>query len=70
MRPGGALLIGTFPEDGPESCSGLPVARYGAVALAAMFAPGFAPVDERRHEHRTPRGVVQAFTWVSLRRDT
>ena len=70
MRPGGALLIGTFPEDGPESCSGLPVARYGAVALAAIFAPGFAPVDERRHEPRTPRGVVQAFTWVSLRRDT
>ncbi len=68
VRPGGGLVIGTFAEDGPVSCSGLPVARYDAGALAALFAPGFAPIATRRHEHRTPDGALQAFTWVSLRR--
>jgi rhodanese-related sulfurtransferase/2-polyprenyl-3-methyl-5-hydroxy-6-metoxy-1,4-benzoquinol methylase len=68
VRPGGHLVVGTFAEDGPERCSGLPVARYDARSLAAEFGDAFAPVEERRDEHRTPRGTIQPFTWVGLRR--
>lgn len=27
LRPGGSLILATFAPDGPEKCSGLPVAR-------------------------------------------
>ena len=30
LRDGGKAVIGTFAPDGPEKCSGLPVARYDA----------------------------------------
>jgi len=66
--PGGLLVVGTFAEDGPESCSGLPAARYDAASLARVFAPDFVSVLAEREVHRTPGGAEQPFTWVVLRR--
>jgi SAM-dependent methyltransferase len=68
LRPGGLLVVGTFAEDGPDSCSGLPVVRYDADALVAELGDGFTRVDARRAEHHTPWDSVQPFTWVVLRR--
>ena len=68
LRPGGHVVVGTFAEDGPARCSGLPVARYDAEALAGVFGPGFATVARSRDEHSTPSGARQAFTWLALRR--
>ena len=68
LRVGGHLVIGTFAEDGPTTCSGLPVARYDVQGLATALGPEFAIVGSRRDEHRTPDGRVQAFTWVTLQR--
>jgi trans-aconitate methyltransferase len=68
LRPGGAVVLGTFAEDGPTHCSGLAVARYGAGPLAALFAPDFALEASEREVHHTPAGAVQPFTWVVLRR--
>jgi hypothetical protein len=42
LRPGGQAVVGTFAEDGPASCSGLPVARYDTQALTDAFGAGFA----------------------------
>ena len=61
-------MIATFAPDAPDHCSGLPVVRYDAAGLAALLAPSFELVHERREEHRTPRGIIQPFTWVALRR--
>ena len=69
LRPGGLLVIGTFAPDGPESCSGLPVARYDADGLAAELGEDFMVLDCRRAEHHTPWDSVQPFTWAVLRRD-
>lgn len=69
VRPGGLLVVGTFAEDGPEQCSGLPVERYDAASLAAELGEGFTLVETRRAEHHTPWDSVQPFTWVVLRRD-
>jgi SAM-dependent methyltransferase len=68
VRHGGALVVAGFAEDGPTHCSGLPVSRHSATDLAASFAPAFTPVTHERELHVTPTGVVQPFTWVTLRR--
>ncbi|MBA8884246.1 class I SAM-dependent methyltransferase [Dokdonella fugitiva] len=68
VRPGGHAIIATFAPDGPERCSGLPVRRYDAAALAADFTPAFSLVAAERDLHRTPAGGEQAFTYVLLRR--
>jgi SAM-dependent methyltransferase len=68
IRSGGTLVLGTFAEDGPTSCSGLPVCRYSADDLADTFAPSFAMVGHEREEHLTPSGTTQSFTWVALQR--
>ena len=68
LRPGGHLLLATFSVDGPEKCSGLPVCRYGADALAAKFAEGFTRIADRRELHHTPFGTDQSFTYLLLQR--
>lgn len=68
IRPGGALVLGTFALDGPVRCSGLPVAHYSAELLAAEFGDDFELARSVRDVHRTPSGAEQPFTFVVLRR--
>lgn len=67
LRRGGHAIIGTFAADGPEKCSGLPVARHDAGSLRALLGADFALVDSRRHEHRTPWGATQRFQFGTFR---
>lgn len=67
VAPGGSVVIGTFAPDGPEACSGLPVARYDAEGIAALLGPRFVLVGERRAVHVTPWGAEQRFSWAALR---
>lgn len=66
LEPGGAFVIGTFAEDGPTHCSGLPVRRHRADDLAHLLADA-AIIDQRRQIHRTPAGVDQPFNWIAGR---
>jgi SAM-dependent methyltransferase len=68
LRPGGHLLVATFAADGPERCSGLPVQRYDADTLAAMFAPQCERMADTREQHPTPFGTTQSFQYLLLRR--
>jgi trans-aconitate methyltransferase len=68
LRPHGALILGTFAEDGPERCSGLPVHGWSAEALAAEFGDEFRLIESVREDHRTPGGAVQPFTWARFER--
>jgi hypothetical protein len=61
LEPGGRAVIDTFAPDGPENCSGLPVARHDAESLQAVLGRGFRLVSARRHEHTTAWGAVQRF---------
>jgi cysteine desulfurase len=61
LRMGGHAIIGTFATDGPDRCSGLPVARYEPETLAAELGPEFRLVESVREEHVTPSGNVQRF---------
>jgi ubiquinone/menaquinone biosynthesis C-methylase UbiE len=69
LRPGGVVLVGTFADDGPVQCSGLPVCRCDATSLHGAFGPGFRLVDHQRQAHQTPWGSAQPFTWCLCRLD-
>ena len=67
LKPGGHAIIATFALDGPQTCSGLPIERYGAAALAKALGEGFALVETRQHAHATPWGAVQNFQFSVFR---
>ena len=68
LRKGGTLILGTFADDGPERCSGLPVHRWSADALARELGPEFRLIESLREDHRTPGGAVQPFIWARFER--
>lgn len=63
LKPHGTAIIATFAPDGPEKCSGLPVARYSPEALAAELGGAFQLIEARRHFHVTPSHATQAFQY-------
>src|SRR5437762_5598485 len=69
VRPGGYVLIATFAEDGPKTCSGLPVVRYSAESLYSEFGPAFRIVNSEHEDHHTPAGREQSFLYCLCRRD-
>jgi 2-polyprenyl-3-methyl-5-hydroxy-6-metoxy-1,4-benzoquinol methylase len=68
LKLGGSAIIGTFAPDGPERCSGLPVARHDSASLARVLGPGFELAATRRHDHKTPGGAVQRFQFSAFRK--
>lgn len=67
VRPDGLVLVATFAEDGPLTCSGLEVVRYAPETLHHEFGAEFSVVASQREEHRTPWGAVQWFTYCLCR---
>ncbi len=67
VPPGGHAIVATFAPHGPETCSGLPVRRYGADELASSLGAEWHVVEHTREEHETPWGARQAFTYVLVR---
>lgn len=63
VNPGGHVIVATFSPDGPEQCSGLPVARYSHAQLHGEFGPAFELVERASEEHKTPWGSVQHFIY-------
>lgn len=72
LAPGGTAIIMTFAQDGPETCSGLPVVRYSPGQLAdeidRLLPEKMEAKDSGRHEHTTPGGSRQQFQFVVFRR--
>ncbi|HVL43715.1 MAG TPA: class I SAM-dependent methyltransferase [Acidovorax sp.] len=63
VKPGGHVIVATFAPDGPEQCSGLPVARYAPAELHREFGPSFELLEHMSEEHKTPWGSVQHFVY-------
>lgn len=69
IRPRGFLLLSTFALDGPATCSGLDVQRWGTDEIVAFLHDDFALLSSERMVHVTPWGSEQAFnTWLFQRR--
>ena len=69
VKAGGAVIIATFALDGPDRCSGLPVARYSSETLARELGSEFRLIEAVRHEHQTPWGAMQPFVYARFRRE-
>jgi 2-polyprenyl-3-methyl-5-hydroxy-6-metoxy-1,4-benzoquinol methylase len=65
---GATAIISTFALDGPERCSGLPVQRYSATALAARIGAPYVLTDQYTERHTTPGGLAQSFIYAVLKR--
>jgi trans-aconitate methyltransferase len=61
-------VFGCFALDGPQYCSGLPVARYGPRELATQLGSDWTLIVQDREDHITPAGATQPFTWAAFRR--
>jgi ubiquinone/menaquinone biosynthesis C-methylase UbiE len=68
IKPDGYLVIGTFSENGPEKCSGLPVHRYSAQTLADELSAGFKKLKCVTEDHITPFETKQNFLFCSFKR--
>ena len=69
LKIGGHAIIATFALDGPEKCSGLPVARYDSASLGQALGTAFKLVHAQRHEHATPWDSRQSFQFSVFRRE-
>lgn len=67
LRPHGHVVVATFALDGPERCSGLPVARYSPETLARELGPSLALVETWDEDHLTPGGKRQRFVFCRFR---
>ncbi len=68
IRPGGTLIIGTFSEQGPLKCSGIPIRQYNEDLLEATFAAHFEKISCETEEHPTPFNTLQSFIFCTFRR--
>jgi len=63
VKPGGHVIVATFAPDGPEQCSGLPVARYDHANCMASSDRPSELLEHASEEHKTPWGSVQHFVY-------
>jgi ubiquinone/menaquinone biosynthesis C-methylase UbiE len=66
---GGHIILATFGPEGPETCSGLPVARYDAGQLQHAFGDAFRLIGKAEERHQTPFGTEQEFVYCLCRRE-
>lgn len=64
----GYMIIGSFSDEGPEKCSGLPVSRYSETSLPAVFKNTFRKINCFKEDHNTPFNTVQNFLFCSFER--
>ena len=65
---GGHVILATFAEDGPLSCSGLPVMRYSPESLSGQLGLGFELRAFHSDLHETPGGARQSFQFSLFQR--
>ncbi len=60
LKPGGTLLLATFAEDGPTTCSGLPVVRYSPERLQETLGTAFFLLghEQLQPSHTRRRGAT------------
>lgn len=68
LVPGGLLILGCFSENGPESCSGLAVARHSILDLINSAGTDFEVIETQTENHVTPSGGIQEFAWFYAQR--
>jgi len=60
------LVMGTFSEQGPDKCSGLPIKKYSKDELQLTFVKDFNVTACILEDHRTPFDTLQNFVFCSF----
>lgn len=68
VKPGGYLIMATFSDKGPKTCSGLNVTQYTDESLSRLFSPEFEKVRCFTVDHHTPSDTTQNFLFCLYRR--
>ena len=68
INTGGYAVIGTFSENGPKKCSGLPIHQYTEHELVQELNNGFSKLKCITEDHLTPFNTVQHFLFCSFKR--
>lgn len=68
IKKEGVLVMGTFSEDGPTKCSGIPVRQYSEKSLTERLTALFEKINCLTVDHRTPFNTLQNFIFCSFRR--
>lgn len=68
VKTGGYVVIGTFSDQGPEKCSGLPVKQYREDTLTRKLKKGFQKLKCITEDHTTPFHTLQNFLFCSFKR--
>lgn len=59
----GSLILGTFSDNGPLKCSGIPIKQYSKDELIQLAAPGFKEEELFTIDHKTPFESTQNFVF-------
>ena len=68
VKPDGYLVLGTFSEHGPETCSGIQIRRYSEHSMTNRFKDFFGKIKCFTIDHQTPSGSIQNFLFCSFSR--
>lgn len=64
----GNLLIGTFSENGPLKCSGLPITQYNESKMNDVFSNDFEMISSFTEDHQTPFETTQNFIFSTFKK--
>lgn len=62
------LILGTFSENGPLKCSGLPITQYSEKSMVATFKHDFDLSHCTTENHTTPFNTTQHFLFCSFKK--
>ncbi|RWY48343.1 class I SAM-dependent methyltransferase [Mucilaginibacter gilvus] len=62
------MVVGTFSENGPEKCSGLPIKQYTEDQLRSRLQKDFEKIRCINEDHITPFQTKQNFLFCSFKK--
>ncbi len=68
VKQNGYLILGTFSEQGPKTCSGLTIKQYSEASMSVRFEIAFNRIKCIQEDHITPFKTVQNFLFCSFKR--
>lgn len=68
IKPSGALILGTFSEQGPTKCSGIEIKQYSENSMTEHLKTFFDKVKCITVDHITPFSTIQNFIFCSFRK--
>lgn len=68
VKENGYLILGTFSEQGPKTCSGLKIKQYSQASMSARFEVAFDRIKCVHEDHETPFNTIQNFLFCSFKK--